>query len=70
LEAALLAKIRDFLLELGQGFAFLGSQFHLEAGGQDFYVDLLFYHYRLRCLVAIDLMLFTRQNFAAHAPHS
>ncbi|HEX8465544.1 MAG TPA: PDDEXK nuclease domain-containing protein [Abditibacterium sp.] len=57
LEAALLLKIRDFLLELGQGFAFMGSQHHLEVGGQDFYVDLLFYHHRLRCLVAIDLKI-------------
>ncbi len=57
LEAALIEKIRDFLLELGSGFAFMGSQYHLEAGGQDFYVDLLFYHHRLRCLVAIDLKM-------------
>ena len=57
LEAALLLKIRDFLLELGQGFAFMGSQYPLEVGGQDFYVDLLFYHHRLRCLVAIDLKM-------------
>ena len=55
LENALLAKVRDFLVELGQGFAFLGSQYQLEVGGQDFYVDLLFYHYRLRRLVAIEL---------------
>ncbi len=57
LEAALLLRIRDFLLELGQGFAFMGSQYHLEVGGQDFYVDLLFYHHKLRCLVAIDLKI-------------
>lgn len=57
LEAALLEKIRNFLLELGQGFAFIGSQYHLKVGGQDFYVDLLFYHHRLRCLVAIDLKM-------------
>ena len=57
LEAALLLKIRDFLLELGQGFAFMGSQYHLEVGGQDFYVDLLFYHHKLRCLVAVDLKI-------------
>lgn len=55
LESALLTRIRDFLLELGQGFAFMGSQYHLEVGGQDFYLDLLFYHHKLRCLVAIDL---------------
>jgi len=57
LEGGLLERIRDFLLELGQGFAFMGSQVHLEVGGQDFYVDLLFYHHRLRCLVAIDLKM-------------
>lgn len=57
LEAGLLEKIRDFLLELGSGFAFMGSQYHLEVGGQDFYVDLLFFHHRLRCLVAIDLKM-------------
>lgn len=55
LEKALVEKLRDFLLELGAGFAFLGSQYHLEVGDQDFYIDLLFYHHRLRCLVAIEL---------------
>jgi predicted nuclease of restriction endonuclease-like (RecB) superfamily len=54
-ERALLARVKDLLLELGKGFAFIGSQHHLEVGGQDFYVDLLFYHRRLRCLVAVDL---------------
>lgn len=57
LEKALVEKLRDFLLELGAGFAFLGSQYHLEVGDQDFYIDLLFYHHRLRCLVAIDLKM-------------
>ncbi|MEW6207923.1 MAG: PDDEXK nuclease domain-containing protein [Acidobacteriota bacterium] len=57
LERALVERIRDFLLELGAGFAFLGSQYHLEVGGQDFYIDLLFYHYQLRCLIAIDLKM-------------
>jgi predicted nuclease of restriction endonuclease-like (RecB) superfamily len=57
LERALLDKIKDFLLELGAGVAFMGSQYHLEVGGQDFYIDLLFYHHRLRCLVAIDLKM-------------
>ena len=55
LERALVERVRDVLLELGKGFAFIGSQHHLEVGGQDFYVDLLFYHRRLRCLVAVDL---------------
>ena len=47
--------IRKFLLELGAGFAFVGQQVHLEVGGEDFYLDLLFYHLRLRCYVVIDL---------------
>ncbi len=55
LERALLERIRSFLLELGVGFAFVGSQYHLEVGGDDFYIDLLFYHLKLRCFVAIDL---------------
>jgi predicted nuclease of restriction endonuclease-like (RecB) superfamily len=55
LEKALLANIQKFLLELGVGFAFVGSQYHLEVGGKDFYIDLLFYHLQLRCFVVIDL---------------
>jgi predicted nuclease of restriction endonuclease-like (RecB) superfamily len=55
LESQLLAHIQKFLLELGQGFAFVGRQFHLRVGGEDFYIDLLFYHLRLRCFFAIDL---------------
>jgi len=55
LERGLLRHIREFLLELGVGFAFVGSQYHLEIGGQDFFIDLLFYHLRLRCYVVIDL---------------
>lgn len=57
LERALLEHLRAFLLELGLGFAFVGSQYHLEVGGQDFYLDLLFYHFRLRCFVVIDLKI-------------
>jgi predicted nuclease of restriction endonuclease-like (RecB) superfamily len=55
LELALLAHVEKLLLELGQGFAFVGRQFHLDVGSDDFYVDLLFYHLRLRCFVVIDL---------------
>ena len=55
LERALLDHIRKFLLELGAGFAFVGQQVHLEVGDEDFYLDLLFYHLRLRCFVVIDL---------------
>ena len=57
LERALTRHICDFLLELGVGFAFMGSQHHLEVGGQDFYIDLLFYHLDLRCYVVIDLKI-------------
>lgn len=55
LEKALIKHIRDFLLELGVGFAFVGNQYHLEVGGRDFWIDLLFYHYRLHCFIVIDL---------------
>ena len=55
LERALLNHLRDFLLELGKGFAFVGSQYRLEVGGEEFYIDLLFYQLRLRCYVVIDL---------------
>ncbi len=57
LERALIDRIRDFLLELGTGFAFMGSQYHLVVADQDYYIDLLFYHHGLRCLVAIDLKM-------------
>jgi YhcG PDDEXK nuclease domain len=50
-------RVKDRLLEMGKGFAFIGNQHHLEVGGQDWYVDLLFYHRRLRCLVAVDLKI-------------
>ena len=55
LETALVERITRFMLELGKGFAFVGRQFHLEVGGEDFYIDLLFYHLRLHCYVAIEL---------------
>ena len=55
LEQKLIAHLQKFLIELGQGFAFVGQQVHLEAGDQDFYIDLLFYHLKLRCYVVIEL---------------
>ena len=55
IERKLTEHIQNFLLELGQGFAFVGRQVHLEVGGQDFYIDLLFYHLKLRCYVVIEL---------------
>jgi predicted nuclease of restriction endonuclease-like (RecB) superfamily len=54
-ERGLVSHIEKFLLELGQGFAFVGRQVHLEVGGDDFYIDLLFYHLKLRCFVVIEL---------------
>jgi predicted nuclease of restriction endonuclease-like (RecB) superfamily len=57
LERALVTRAKDLLLEMGKGLAFIGSQHHLEVGGQDWYVDLLFYHRRLRCMVAVDLKI-------------
>jgi len=57
LEQGLLDHIQKFLLELGVGFAFVGRQVHMEIGGQDYYLDLLFYHLRLRCYVVIDLKM-------------
>jgi predicted nuclease of restriction endonuclease-like (RecB) superfamily len=55
IENALINHIRRFLLELGAGFAFLGNQYHLDVADQDFYLDLLFYHVKLRGYVVIDL---------------
>ena len=55
IEKKLTEHIQKFLLELGQGFAFVGRQVHLEVGGQDFYLDLLFYHLKLRCYVVVEL---------------
>ncbi len=55
LEGALLARLKDFLIELGSGFAFVGSQYRLEVDGEEFFLDLLFYHTRLHCYVVIDL---------------
>lgn len=55
LERGLLDHIRKFLLELGAGFAFVGQQVPLVVDGEDFYLDLLFYHLRLRCYIVIDL---------------
>lgn len=57
LESDLLNHIQEFLLELGVGFAFVGRQVHIGIGDQDFYIDLLFYHLRLRCFVVIELKM-------------
>ncbi len=55
IEEQLASHITKFLLELGQGFAFIGRQVHFEIGGDDFYADLLFYHTRLHCYVVVEL---------------
>jgi len=57
LQKALLLHIRSFLLELGDGFAYLGDNYRLSVGGEDFYLDLLFYHVKLRCYVVIELKM-------------
>jgi predicted nuclease of restriction endonuclease-like (RecB) superfamily len=57
LEKSLIDNIAKFLLELGKGFAFIGSQYHLEVSGKDYYLDLLFYHVKLRCYVVIELKI-------------
>ena len=55
IEQALVRDVTKLLLELGTGFAFLGNQYHLNVGGDDFYIDLLFYNLNLRCYVVIEL---------------
>jgi predicted nuclease of restriction endonuclease-like (RecB) superfamily len=55
LETTLVRHLEKFLVELGQGFAFVGRQVHMDVGEEDFYVDLLFDHLRLRCFVVIEL---------------
>ncbi len=57
LEQGLVDHVQKFLLELGAGFAFVGRQVHLLVGEDDFYIDLLFYHLKLRCFVVIDLKM-------------
>jgi len=57
LHRGLLEHLREFLLELGVGFAFVGSRMRLEVGGEDFYPDLLFYHLRLRSYVVVELKI-------------
>ncbi|USE39844.1 YhcG family protein [Endozoicomonas sp. SCSIO W0465] len=55
IEQALTRHISQFLLELGAGFAYVGQQVHVEVGGDDFYLDLLFYHLKLRCYIVVEL---------------
>lgn len=55
LETSLVRHLEKFLLELGAGFAFVGRQYHLAISDRDFYLDLLFYHLKLRCFIVIEL---------------
>ncbi len=55
IENQLIKHIAKFLLELGKGFAFVGQQYHLEIAGNDYYIDLLFYHIKLKCYLVIEL---------------
>jgi predicted nuclease of restriction endonuclease-like (RecB) superfamily len=57
LEKDLVGNIMAFLLELGKGFAFVGKQYRLTVEGQEFYVDLLFYHIKLKCFVVVELKI-------------
>lgn len=55
IEDALIKQVTEFLLELGAGFAYVGKQVHIEVGRDDFFIDLLFYHLKLRCYIVIEL---------------
>lgn len=55
IENQLVNHIKKFLLELGKGFAFVGQQYHIEISEKDYYIDLLFYHIKLKCYVVIEL---------------
>ncbi len=55
LKGALMKRVRSFLVEMGGSFCYIGNQFRLEVGGSEFFVDLLLYHRKLKCLVAIEL---------------
>ena len=55
LENKMLERLKNILLELGNGFSFIGNQYKLTVGNKDFYIDLLFYHTKLKCYIAIEL---------------
>ena len=57
MQEGLINHIRQFLLELGKGFAFVGSPYRFDVGGDEFEMDMLFYHLKLRCYVVIDLKI-------------
>jgi predicted nuclease of restriction endonuclease-like (RecB) superfamily len=55
LEQGLIGHIQKFLLELGEGFAFVGRQYKIEVSGKEYFIDLLFYHLKLRCYIVVEL---------------
>ncbi len=57
LRKALVHHLKDFMLELGKGFSFVGEEYRIEVGNHDYYIDLLFFHRELRCLVAVELKI-------------
>ncbi len=57
LQQALVASLKDFILEIGRGFTFMGQEYRLQVGVEDFYIDLLFYHRDLQCLIAFELKI-------------
>lgn len=62
IERALVRHVTEFLLKLGVGFAFVDQQMHLEVGGDDFFIDLLFYHLKLRCYVGVSHLLHSQKS--------
>lgn len=57
LQKALLSNLKEFILELGKGFTFVGNEYRVEVGNHDYYIDLLFFHRDLQCLVAVELKI-------------
>ena len=54
-ESAIISNLQKMLMELGKGYAFVGRQYHIHTGARDYYIDLVFYNYILKCFVLIDL---------------
>ncbi|MBS3170953.1 DUF1016 family protein, partial [Candidatus Woesearchaeota archaeon] len=57
LQSALVNNFKDFILELGKDFAFIGQEYRIQIGNNDYFIDLLFYHRSLQCLVAFELKI-------------
>jgi predicted nuclease of restriction endonuclease-like (RecB) superfamily len=64
LEQGLMDHIQKFLLELGDGFAFVGRQYEIEVAGKEYIIDLLFYHLKLRCYFVIELLCCAQHNLS------